>query len=267
LRSFFHLPQGHAILVKSTDPPIEIAAVDAFMRMVVLTTGKPVHLARQYQNTPSVLDLDNICVDNLYQQWVDVLNVLSEYNSREDVLSKYLTIYHVIENFMYKLPIVGLERQQSGRMFSIRDFRRLYKKVEIAESDALKQLFVTVFQMEALLNKTFEQHIAVRWSNLLSCVTEEDIDKALFALDLTFKFNTFQEKAAACFSKLVYAIRNAIVHNKETEFHLTYASLDPMVCSLIELFLIPSLEEICFALISTPNTQLWYQNKELRLYT
>jgi len=127
------------------------------VRLVVLMTGRPVHSARRYANAPCVLDLDVARPGTLYQQWSDVLDVLSEYNSRDEVLLKYLTIYHVIENFMFKLPIVGLERQQIGRMFSIREFRRLYQKVEMAELDALKQLFGVVFQMSALQGVTFRR--------------------------------------------------------------------------------------------------------------
>ena len=65
---------------------------------------------------------------------------------------------------------------------------------------------------------------------------------------------------------MVYAIRNAIVHNKETEFHLTYATLDSTICALIESFVIPCLEEICFALVGSQNDYVWYLNKELKLY-
>ena len=261
------LPVGHAVLVKRAAQPMEMAAIEAFVRLVVLMTGKPVHASRRYGNTPCVLDPDIVRPGPFYQQWGDVLNVISEYNSRDEVLLKYLTIYHVIENFMFKLPIVGLERQQSGRMFSIRDFRRLYQKVEMAESDALKQLFIVVFQMQASPVATFEQHIATRWQALVPGATQVDIDVALGALGMPFNCNGFQgQSVAGNFAKLVYSIRNAIVHNKETEFHLTYASLDTTICVLIEVFLIPSLEEICFSLIGSPNHQLWYQNRELLLY-
>jgi hypothetical protein len=261
------LPAGHAVLVKRTAQPIEIAAIEAFVRLVVLINGKPVHATRRYANAPRVLDADAIRAGHVYQQWSEVLDVLSEYNSRDEVLLKYLTIYHVVENFMFKLPIVGLERQRNGKMFSIRDFQTLYDKTKMNEGDALKRLFAAVFPLQASAAATFQQHISTRWTALVPGVSQADIDIALSNLDLPFTFAGFQGQAAAgFFAKLVYAIRNAIVHNKETEFHLTYASLDPKMCALIESFLIPSLEEICFSLIGSPNTHLWYQNKQLQLY-
>jgi hypothetical protein len=261
------LPLGHAVLAKRDAPQIEIAAVEAFARMLVLMTGKPVHAARRYLNAPQVLDPDAIRAGNVYQQWGEILDVLSDYNSRDELLLKYLTIYHVMENFMFKLPIVGLERERNGKMFSIRDFQSLYDKTKMKEGDALRRLFTVIFEQEALPGVTFEQHISARWAALAPGIPEADIDGALQALGLPFAFAQFgAQSAVTSFAKLVYAIRNAIVHNKETEFHLTYASLDMTISALIEMFLIPSLEEICFSLIGIPNTHLWYQNKQLLLY-
>lgn len=267
LGSLADLPQRHAALAKNVAPQPDIAVLDAFAKLAILASGEPIHTAHPHLAPPCVIDPDSIRFGASYHQWNDVIHVLSEYNSRDELLLKYLTIYHVVENFMFKLPIVDLERQQSGRMFSIRDFRRLYEHVDMNESDALKQLFIVILQMQASPGVTFQQHITARWNALVPGIAQADIDKALGVLGLAFRFNGFQAPATAgCFSKLVYAIRNAIVHNKETEFHLTYASLDANVCSLIEVFLIPALEEICFALVGSPNTQLWYQNKELLLY-
>jgi hypothetical protein len=262
------LPTSQAVVVKRTIPQVDSSAINAFVRLAVLATGRPVHSAHRYANPPSVLEPDEICPGVPYQQWGEVLNVLSEYNSRDEILLKFLTIYHVVENFMFRRPIVELERQRNGAMFSIRDFRRLYELVEMNESDALKRLFTAVLKMPALAGITFEQHIAIQWAALVPSVASQDqMNAALDVLGVKFTFNDFQvPQTASYFSKLVYAFRNAIVHNKETEFHLTYATMDATVCSLIERFLLPSLEEVCFSLICKPNVELWYQNSELQLY-
>lgn len=270
LHCFDALPSSQVILVKKTSSEIDASAINAFVRLSILSTGKPVHSARKYTSTLSILDPDGIKSDLPYQQWADVLNVISEYNSREEILLKYLTIYHVIENFMFKRPIVELERQMNGEMFSIRDFRRLYDSIDINESDALKKVFTSVFKMPAKGTINFSQHLIGRWKTLESnTLTQTKINDTLQKFGLNTSFNGFKGDAApSFFSKLVYAVRNSIVHNKETEFHLTYASLDstPALCALIENFLLPSLEEICFSLISRKNSEFWYQNKDLSLY-
>tara|TARA_R110002126_G_scaffold144276_15_gene290346 strand:- start:5435 stop:6772 length:1338 start_codon:yes stop_codon:yes gene_type:complete len=264
------LPPSQTILVKKTTPQVDSLAINAFARLVVLAAGKSVHSARKYTTVPKVLNPDEIKPGESYHQWSEVLNVLSEYNSRDETLLKFLTIYHVIENFMFKRPIVELERRMNGAMFSIRDFRRLYASVEMNEAEALKKLFQSVFMMQALPGTSFRDHLITRWNLLVPAVSKADINAALTTVGLDFSFNAFAGKGAlSCFSKLVYAIRNTIVHNKETEFHLTYASLDmnPSLCNVIEDFVLPSLEEICFALIGKPSQEFWYQNKEISLYS
>jgi hypothetical protein len=266
------LPPTHAVLVKKENPAIESPAVDAFARLVILSSGKAVHSPRSYASTPAVIDRDSFQAGTPYHQLNDVFYVLSEYNSRQEILTKYLTLYHVIENFMFKMPIVELERQQGGRMFSIRDFRRLYSQIDKGEALALKRLFVAIFKLQATPALTFEQQVIRRWNSLVPATSAADIEKALTALDLKKDRSalTFAEFAASevatRFAQMVYSVRNAVVHNKETEFHLTYATLDDTICTLIESFVIPSLEEMCFALVGSPNQCVWYSNKELLLY-
>ena len=262
-------PAGSAVLAKRSSPQINISAIDAFARLVMLSTGKKVHTPHRYSLLPIIIDANGIQAGEEYQQWNDVLNVLSEYNSRDEILMKYLTIYHVIENFMFKLPIVELEQRHAGRMFSIRDFKQMYKRVDITENKALQDLFKQVFLLPATASLTFNQHVTNRWISLVPPLTPADIDRVLLALGVPFTFSQFQgPEAGVKFAQVVYAIRNAIAHNKETELHLTYAFLerDPTTTAVIESFLIPSLEEISFALISTRNQLLWYSNPTLALY-
>ncbi|EOW7153619.1 TPA: hypothetical protein ACPZQZ_001974 [Yersinia enterocolitica] len=269
LHSIEDLPLVHAVLVKKMAHPSEESAINAFARLVVLATGKPIHSTRKYTKKPNVLNLDEIRLDEGYHQWNEILNVLSEYNSRDETLLKFLTIYHVIENFMFKRPIVGLERQMNGQMFSIRDFRRLYAKVDMQESIALKQLLTKIFVMQSTPITTFKESVITRWDSLIQTTSVADIDAVLSMIGLDFSSTAINDNSAlANFTKLIYTIRNSIVHNKETEFHLTYAPLDinPNLCKLLEDFLLPSLEEICFALISKHNSEFWYKNKEINLY-
>lgn len=267
-----NVPIGHAALLKNTTPAIDSAAINAFVRLVILASGKYIHSPRRYVAPLRVINPDVFSAGHLYQQWNEILYVLSEYNSRDEILLKYLTIYHVIENLMFKYPIIELERQNSGQMFSIRDFRRLYKQVEQSESTALKHLFTAVLKEEATNGVTFEARLVSRWNGLNSSLIS-NLEIVLGKLGIrkgthNFRhtdFNTSND-CASYFSQMVYQTRCAIVHNKETEFHLTYASLDAALTMLIEEFLIPSLEEICFALIGKPNSKFWYSGEKLSLY-
>ena len=185
---------------------------------------------------------------------------------------KYLTLYHVFENFMFKLPIVWLETAQGGRMFSIRDFRRLYKEVETSELNALKRFFSVAFGIEAVKGIHFRRRIEVRWRGLCRIGEVPALEAVLAKLGIKgnsgfLKYTEFSGKNSfSHFAQMVYAMRNVIVHNTETEWHLHYATLDDATCRLLEGFLMPSLEEICFALVGVKNPHVWYSNKNLALY-
>lgn len=253
-------------LVKRTTPQISEKSLEAYLRMHVVASGKFVHAPKSYTVSPRILNPNSIITGPDFQQWDDVIDVLSEYNSRDEILMKYLTIYHVIENLMFKRPIVELEQKNNGDMFSIRDFRRLYDGVNLNESKALSRLFQIIFATTIQPGpKTFSAHIIGGWSTLRAALAPADLDSALSSVGLSF---TSSERLLTYgkFSDMVYLIRNSIVHNKATEFHLTYNSLTPAIEKIITTFLIPSLEEMIFEIIGRPMPQLWYQNSSMKLY-
>jgi len=260
--------QGSSVALVKRIPDTEPAAVIAFVKLLVLTTGTPVHLPQDYLVAPHVLDRDCIRAGTPFQQLDDVLYVLSEYNSRKEILTKYLALYHVIENFMFKFPIVTLEHQNSGRMFSMRDFRRLYRETEGDEVKALEKLLREVFDREPIAGKKFSRIVADRWNNLVTVgASTRGVEDVLEKLGIKERGQPISsQRASSYFARIVYKVRNAIVHNKETEFHLTDATLDQAMYDLIGMFLIPCLEEMCFDLIGQQNQLVWYQNDALKLY-
>lgn len=255
-------------LVKKTSPQESEAEVEAFIHLLILSTGKSLHTPREYNKPTNILNAELLKLGDGHQQWRDIHYVLSEFNSRKDTLSKYLTIYHVLENLMLKFPIVELERKQLGKMFSIRDFRKLYKEVDENEKNLLKKLIKSVFNMQVATAVTFGNHLNTRWKKLVPATQIPLIDAALLTLGINNQFSYFNNNAQGIelLTNLIYQVRCAIVHNKETEFHLTYASLDNALIILIENFLIPSLEEICFFLVGIKNNEVWYLNKYITLY-
>ena len=121
--------------------------------------------------------------------------------------------------------------------------------------------------MPATVGKTFEQHWHDRWVVVFPAHVAADVDRLLGMLGFSFKWTGFTtQNAAGHLSLLVYAVRNAVVHNKETEFHLTYASMDSTLQMLVESFLFPILEEVCFAVIGRRNPELWYSQDKLYFY-
>lgn len=116
------------VLVKSTfsnKPKI----IWATLCLHIIKTGEIIHNSYEYSLPPAVPITYLVSLGKDYQQFSDSISIISEYNHQKDILDKYLRIYHVFENFMYKSPLVKLERESSGEVFSIRDFKRMYDRI------------------------------------------------------------------------------------------------------------------------------------------
>lgn len=263
------LVSGSYALVKRISK-LENEQVEAFVSLVLLANGRCVHIPHIYPGKPKV-DVDSIVLDIPYQQMNEAMYVLSEYNSRDDLLTKFLTVYHVIENFMYKLPIVELETRRGGKMFSIRNFRTLYESVSEKEETALKGFLRKALEVVIRPSSEFSAHLKSEWARFVATRNTAEIATTLLKLDIDKKANEVVTmftgaQSAAHLASITYRLRNAIVHNKETELHLTYSALEAEITALLGDFLLPVLEELCFSLISKKNTLVWYANRSLSLY-
>lgn len=241
--------------------------VSALLKIHMASAGLKTLPSRIYSYPPSNSSIEEYCPSQSYIQFLDVIGILGEYNNRTDILSKYLSIYHVIENFMFKEPIVRLERSASGSMFSIRDFRRLYKSVDINEQDALKKLFRGAFEIP-FGTVSFGVFAFQKWSDFLNthAASTAEINEFLALLSLGDSGSTKNVDFHNYLSRMVYQIRCSIVHNKETEFHISSESYPEGCRLLVENYLLTILEEMVFLLMSKDNPLVWYTSSTLSLW-
>lgn len=236
-----------------------------FIKLHFLMDGRLIHTPKTVARVPDVIDRDIVDVNIGYGQWGDLLFVLSEYNSRGESLLKFLTLYQVFEGLMFKYPIVKLERAKNGAMFSLREFKALYTSVSVNELSALENLFKSIFPLSVGAT-TIKSMVEMQWATLDNATGVGSIQEEVARIGVNFSGSFAGANCSANFAKMVYVIRNSVVHNKETEFHLTSESLTATLRSLIEDFLLPALEKIIFHIISARNDELWYRNQHLLLY-
>ena len=261
----------------STKPKI----VWATICLHIIKTGNIIHSSSEYTLTPKIAPNCKIELGKNYQQFADSIDIISEYNYQTDILDKYLRVYHVLENFMYKSPLVNLEREAAGHVFSIRDFKRMYDKISDSELNMLTKLMQEVLPLEYIAGQTFNQKLLVDWTSLIGnpFADESRINDLLKILnikttkgtDINFAYVTL-ETFPKFLGKLIYSYRNSMVHNRETEFHLTHQSLTnhPFIGDtakiILEQFVLPSIEEIVFNLIIVENNVVWYDRSKLQLW-
>jgi len=171
-----------------------------------------------------------------HSQFDDVLVVMSEAVQNKTVLGRFLSIYHVVENFMFKIPLVELANGGSGGMFSIRDFRNMYSRVSESEMTAIKMMFGrrgSNFWEEVIDGDVFNRIVNTEITSLTAepDFVTADLDAFLYRLgagkiknytDLCNKLLPDSNQ----YPDIMYKLRCAIVHNKETELHISHKNLN-----------------------------------------
>ncbi|MBY8021283.1 hypothetical protein KW439_10020 [Vibrio fluvialis] len=266
----------------------EITHIVSALKALAIFQGLVIH-------TPKLSNIstnsEKYCVDvsckKPYSQFLETLIILSEANDRADVLGKYLHIYHVIESFMHKVPLVHLSDTSSGNVFKIRGFKNLFKEIERSERDSLNRLFnkprfgaIRYWDLElgsAFNNNTFEEVITDNLNRLqtLPAYDESKYNDFFYSLGFT---NNDGEPDTAGFTKfknsptakryvdILYLIRCSIVHNKETEFHISHFTLTEDIVGFIDHILVQPLTVLICRLICDERTNVWYKDQNLKLY-
>lgn len=269
------------VLVKA-DLERKVSSVWAYLTLNLVKNGKYFHKPSIYQALPSLPPNKSVISGKTYQQFQDTLAILSEYNHQTDILDKFLRLYHVFENFMYKHRLVELENP--GNVFSLRDFQIMYEKVKGSEINALKSLMSKIVKLERSPGNLYKTFLHDRFLNLVNSgsVTQNNFNFLLEKLRIVknedqrtyLKYDdvTDVDIFYKWFAHLIYSFRNSIVHNRETEFHLNNETLlhHPAITdtanTILKSFLIPVMEELIFFLIMEPNNIVWFQGNTLMLW-
>ncbi len=249
---------------------IELKDLKPILKLQVLLNGKEIKSLEKYNHPPFAPHFRSFNFSEKYVQFESIASVLNEYNNQKYLLDKYLKLYHIIENFMYKHKVCTLQREKAGSSLHIRDFQTLYDRFSSNENNCIQEFFIEVMKLDYNGNKIIEI-IKSEWSNLevIDATNSSKIDVLLSSLGLSknYKYEPLKSNIDGnMFAIMVYKIRNSIVHNKDSELHLESTNLPSSAKFLIEKFFIPNLEKIVFHLIINRNDIVWYENNLLQLY-
>ncbi|PVZ41317.1 hypothetical protein [Pseudomonas sp. CC120222-01a] len=251
-----------------TDRHAGNANVIALMKLHMVSSGNKITRSNLYIAPPQNSSQQNYIPANSYAQFSEVIHILGEYLDRKDVLAKFLSMYHVIENFMIKSQIVKLERKANGAMFSIRDFRRLNKAVDISEVDAIEKLVKSIFSL-SYATGNFGDFALTTWRNFLTTHAASGLEIDTFLSSLINGSQTINSSIQFIryFSTLIYQMRCSIVHNKETEFHISNETYSTGCRLVMEQYLLPTLEEFVFLAMAEDNDIVWYRSNSIKLWS
>lgn len=245
----------------------------SYLKLSMLSGGMTFHkhFSLDTSTANQEFHLDNTKV---YAQYNEILYILSEYNYSNDLLNKYFLLYTIIENFMYRKPIAAMLRSQEE--FSIRGFKDFYSKIDSGELNKLKDLFKEIMNVaymdgnsiytdiEGKLNE-FEANNGNDLSLLIVFLKKMRVYDKSFELDEAKLNAGLKDKY---FAEITYQLRNSILHNTATEFHLTHYELsqNEIIVNFLKDFMIPTLEKIILHLIVTNDNLISYEKEAMILY-
>lgn len=243
---------------------VENKNLESFVQFILLINGEIFH--NPIETTENQFLEDNVksileCNTKSFRQYQESAYILSEYNHTKDILYKYLLLYHIIENFMYRRPIA----EMANTRLTIRDFKNLYKKVNETEEQTLKALLKMITDENITPTNTLEYYFNSKLTTYKSSLsTQSEINQIFTSMSLP-NINGLNYSNA---SKLIYYFRNSIIHNKETEFHITHTTLNNSsnLVDFFESFLLPTLENLIYFLIFKEDSIIDYPKNHILLY-
>lgn len=184
---------------------------------------------------------------NKYSQYYELFDLISESHYCDDVLRRYLNMYQIIENMCYRRNLAKISRG-SKRGF-VRHSIAIASKANKNETDEIVKGITELFP------------------NISVVIDKSDISPYDLFLEREYGIGNggHNDKRIA---KIIYNLRNSIVHNKSTELHFSYGNIDEYkdVIGLMDL-LIRKLEPKIIDIINDPcNNILEYDGKKMDLY-
>jgi len=185
--------------------------------------------------------------ENMYSQYYELFDLISESHYCDDVLRRYLNMYQIIENMCYRRHLAKISRG-SKRGF-VRHSIAIASRANKNETDEIVKGIMELFP------------------GIKDVIAVSDIRPYDPFLEREYGIANggHGDKKVA---KIIYNLRNSIVHNKSTELHFSYGNFEEYkdVIELIYL-LIEKLEPKIINIINDPNnTLLEYDGKKMDLY-
>ncbi len=186
-----------------------------------------------------------------FLQFFEIFDVLDEYHHADDILSRYLKLYQIIEYLLIRILLVEVQKNTQSHKQFIRELNSLKKY-----DDFDKKLFKKLFENDRLDN----------WfKNLIISKPKfkDEVEKYLNKeIDTTYNDEGYWINILL---NLLYLLRNSIVHNKESERHLTVHTVSDNTINLLR-EIIKKFEEVIIKKMIHFEKNITYDGKYINLY-
>ncbi len=258
INSFFdmitHLDNDKGLVLNKTAATFNEDRHYPYIYLCFLNNSNSIYLPDNLVYTTDMLSSQTIYDDTKnYEQFFDVYDVINELNQAPDILNRFLRLYHSFEYLVYRVYLVKLvERVGQSKIF-VREFIGSAESMKKQEKPSFLNNFKTIFTSD-LVSITSD----------LNPVTQHDVIAFLASNHIVKGFDTTDIKKIA---ELIYGLRCCIVHNKESEYHMTisnsedYEIIIPLIKKILEVF-----ENLLIEKIINNDPTITYSQPSVDLY-
>lgn len=194
----------------------------------------------------------------VYSQYYDIYDVINEWHHANDVLVAFLKMYQVLEYMGYRRKMVDIVKGSDIKNSFLMHVKNL--NTTFNERSALRELFLHDIES---LNGKFTMITPSVTAFIRKYWMHDSKNPYLQHTDATTPKASINPKIAT----FIYDVRCAIVHNKESEFHITYSNVDKYRCLLpLMKEILSQMPGIIMRCLNRHNVGIAYSVPELKLY-
>lgn len=193
----------------------------------------------------------------VYKEFYDIYDVFNDWLHATDILTAFIKMYQIAEYMIYRSQMVEIVNRANIKQSFLRETKNLSAKYVKSERDTIIANFSKLFNSFSLN----PGEVTASWSFVDQYFGEAN--GGGHYLDTTKPQNNIDKGVA----RFIYDTRCAIVHNKESEFHIQnnnyedYKDIVPLMRSINDIMAKKILE-----IINSLTPSIHYQSQKLDLY-
>lgn len=193
----------------------------------------------------------------VYKEFYDIYDVFNDWLHATDILTAFIKMYQIAEYMIYRSQMVDIVNRANIKQSFLRETKNLSAKYVKSERDTIIANFSKLFNSFSLN----PGEVTASWSFVDQYFGEAN--GGGHYLDTTKPQNNIDKGVA----RFIYDTRCAIVHNKESEFHIQYNNYEdykdivPLMRSINDIMAKKILE-----IINSLTPSIHYQSQKLDLY-
>jgi hypothetical protein len=193
----------------------------------------------------------------VYKEFYDIYDVFNDWLHATDILTAFIKMYQIAEYMIYRSQMVEIVNRANIKQSFLRETKNLSAKYVKSERDTIIANFSKLFNSFSL----DPREVTASWSFVDQYFGEAN--GGGHYLDTAKPQNNIDKGVA----RFIYDTRCAIVHNKESEFHIQYNNYEdykdivPLMRSINDIMAKKILE-----IINSLTPSIHYQSQTLDLY-